>query len=100
MVHPVPAYMVVTPPPHGSFPRAIRAPFSKSTIFKICRQKNALFVRTGGLSGEAYTGLTEGLFFTVFKICRLRVNAVLVSCKRNKCMMKSNAVSVISGDNE
>ena len=43
-------------------------PCSKSTVFKICRQKCAIFVRTGGLSVT---------FFTVFKMCRHRMNAVL-----------------------
>ena len=46
----------------------VRVPFSKSTVFEICRQKMCRFVWTGGLSVT---------FFTVFKICRHRVNAVL-----------------------
>ena len=46
----------------------IRVPFSKSTVFKICRQKNVPF-SCGGLSVE---------FFTVFKMCWHRVNAVFV----------------------
>ena len=45
----------------------VRVQFSKSTVFKMCRQKMCRFVSTGGLSAT---------FFTVFKMCRHRVNAV------------------------
>ena len=50
--------------------RPARVPFSKSTVFEICRQKCAVFVWTEGLSVT---------LCTVFKMCRHRVNAVWIS---------------------
>ena len=47
----------------------VRAPFSKSTVFEIYRQRMCRFVWTGGLSVT---------FFTVFKIRRHHVNAALI----------------------
>ena len=48
----------------------IRVPFSKSAVFKICRQKMCRFRVNRRPSVE---------FFTVLKMCRHRVNAVIVS---------------------
>ena len=49
-----------------------RVLFSKSTVFKICRQKMCRF-RVNGRGGLSIT------FFTVFKMSRHRVNTVLDS---------------------
>ena len=46
----------------------VRVPFSKSTVFEICRRKIAVFV----LAGRPIRHI-----FTAFKMCWDRVNAVL-----------------------
>ena len=60
---------------------SVRVPFSKSTVFKICRQKCAVFVWAGGLPVE---------FFTVFKMCRHRVNAVFKAGKLDSWLPHSS----------